>query len=119
MEWNALSGFHGHDATAGKWTMQPHLTPQLSSYTKHGSDVYSTCLPNALQHGSRTETGSEVGSSLVRYPSKGWVTATQHIRAVLSFPGDRDEQTTDIPFKVTLHLSAKNAYAYPSSIVTM
>ena len=66
MEWNALSGFHGHDATTGEWTMQPHLTPQPSSYTKHGSDVYSTCLPNALQHGGRTETGTEGGLSLVQ-----------------------------------------------------
>ena len=99
--------------------MQPHLTPQPSSYMKHGSDVYSTCLSNALQHGDRTETGPEGGFSLVRQPSKGWATATQHIRAVLSFPGDGDEQTTGIPTNATLHLSAKNAYAYPSPNATM
>ena len=35
--------------------MQPHLTPQPSSYTKHGGDVYSTCLPNALKQGLKVD----------------------------------------------------------------
>ena len=116
---NAMSRFHGHDSTTGEWTMQPHLNTQSSSYTKHGGDVYSTCLPNALQHGDCTETGPTCGSNLVRQPAKGWATATQHLRTVLPFPGDGDEQTTDIPTNATLHLSASNAYAYPSPYATM
>ena len=98
--------------------MQPHLTPQPSSYTKHGSDVYITCLSNALHHVDCTETGPDGGFSLVRYPSIEWATATQHIRAVLSFPGDGDEHITGVPTNATLHLSSKNAYAYPSPYVT-
>ena len=99
--------------------MQPHLTTQASSHTKHGGDVYSTCTPHALQHGGRAETGSEGGLSLVRQSSKGWATDTPHIRAVLSLPGGGDEQATDIPTNATLYLSASNAYAYPSPYATM
>ena len=54
---NAMSRSHGHDATTRKWTMQPHLTTQSSNHMKHGGDVYSTGLPNALQHDDCTETG--------------------------------------------------------------
>ena len=86
--------------------MQQHLATQSSSYTKHGGDVYSTCLPNALQHGDRTETGPACGSNLVRQPSKGWATATQHICAILSFPGDGDKQTTGISTNETHYTSA-------------
>ena len=83
---NAMSRFHGQDATTGRWTMQSHLATQSSCHTKHGGDVYSTCLPNALQHGDCTEAGPTGGSNLVRQPAKGRVTATQHLRAVLSLP---------------------------------
>ena len=99
--------------------MQPHLTTQPSSYTKHGSDVYSTCLPNALQHGDRTETGHAGRSNLVRQPAKGRATATQHLRAILSLPGDEDDQTTGIPTNEALHINVTNAYTYPRSIETM
>ena len=51
--------------TTGGWTMQPHLATQSSRYTKHGGDVYSTCVPNALQHGDRAETGIAGGLNLV------------------------------------------------------
>ena len=99
--------------------MQPHLTTQSSSNTKHGSDVYSTCLPNALQHGDRTETGPACGSNLVRQPAKGRATATQHLRVILSLPGDGDDQTTGISTNETLHINVTNAYTYPSPIETM
>ena len=116
---NAMSRFHGHDATTGEWTMQPHLATQSSSYTKHGGDVYSTCLPNALQHGDRAETGPTCGSNLVRQPAKGRATATQHLRAILSLPGDGDDQTRGISTNETLHINVTNANTYPSFIETM
>ena len=116
---NAMLRLHGQDATTGGWTMQPHLTTQSSRYTKHGGDVYSTYLPNALQQGYCTETGPTGGFNLVRQPAKGRATGTQHLRAILSLPGDGDDQTTGISTNETLHINVTNAYTYPSSIETM
>ena len=85
----------------------------------HGGDVYSTYLPNALQHGYCTETGPTCGLNLVRQPAKGRATGTQHLRAILSLPEDGDDQTTGIPTNEALHANVKNAYTYPRSIETM
>ena len=105
MAWNAMLRLHGQDATTGGWTMQPHPTTQSSRYTKHG--------------GYCTETGPTGGFNLVRQPAKGRATGTQHLRAILSLPGDGDDQTTGISTNETLHINVTNANTYPSSIETM
>ena len=81
--------------------------------------VYSTYLPNALHHGYCTETGPTGGFNQVRQPAKGRATGTQHLRAILSLPGDGDDQTTGISTNEALHINVTNVYTYPRSIETM
>ena len=81
--------------------------------------MYSTYLSNALHHGDCTETGPTSGFDLVRQPAKGRATGTQHLRAILSLPGDGDDQTTGIPTDEALHVHVKNPYTYPKSFATM
>ena len=80
--------------------------------------MYSTFFPNALQHGYCTETGSTNGFNLVRQPAKGRAAGTHHLRAILSLPGDGDDQTTGIPTNEALHVNVTNPYTYPKSFAT-
>ena len=71
------------------------------------------------REGADTVTPPGTHQRQVQQLAKGRATATQHLRTVLSLPGDGDVQTTGISTNDTLHINVTNAYTYPSSIETM